>query len=174
MESGNGNGNGNEDVNMWEMKTGNGIYKWKWEWRKGNMEMETRIGIRKWKSGKENGNGNHNVGIDKTMKKSTSQKVWFLKVANMWKTYFSESDHFHDFHIIRRIIFSEMMLGIKIRIPKRKPAKWKTLKNVVKRMVFATSPEMKVREILLSEEFRLGTFHPTTIQFGHISKWVKI
>ncbi len=46
------------------------------------------------------------------------------------KTYLSESAHFHDFHIIREIIFSEMMLGIKIRIPKRKPAKWKTLKTL--------------------------------------------
>ena len=64
------------------------------------------------------------------------------------KTYFSESAHFHDFHIIREITFPEMMLGIKIRIPKRKPAKWKTLKNVVKRMVFATSPEMKVRKYI--------------------------
>ena len=86
------------------------------------------------------------------------------------KTYFSESEHFHDFHIIREIILSELLLGINIRIPKRKPAKWKTLKNVVKRMVFTTSPEMKVQEIFSSEEFRLGTFHPTTTHFEHISK----
>ena len=57
------------------MEMGNGICKWKWECGNGNMEMETRIGIRKWKSGNESGNGIHNVGIGKTMKKSTFQKV---------------------------------------------------------------------------------------------------
>ena len=58
------------------------------------------------------------------------------------KTYFYESAHFHDFHIIREIILSEMMLGIKNRIPKRKPAKWKTTtgRYLVLHNAFNTSP----------------------------------
>ena len=85
------------------------------------------------------------------------------------KTYFSESAHFHDFHIIREIIFPEMMLGIRIRIPKRKPAKWKTLKRC-KTYGFRNVPRNESSKIFLSEEFRLGTFHPTTTHFEHISK----
>ena len=143
------NGNGNEEPAMW---------KWKRESESGNRNQETEMemGFAMLES------TNH--------EKEHFPKSMISQGCEHVKTYFSESDHFHDFHIVRGIILSEMMLGIKIRSLKRKPTKWKTLENVVKRMVFATSPGMKVRKILLSEEFRLGTFHTTTIHFEHISK----